>query len=259
MFRQSLLESARDMLERERYAVVSCHVERPLDDRIWAAFSTLQRRRPAGFQIAALMRPPDEAAGEDFSLWVARARSAAAHGPLGHHTHWGRPSRARPENGDPAERVHQEAAWLRNEGLEATLFCGGGWYLDEDVARTLAELGYADCTATAFSPRYLDSGAPSLRAGQPCWLELQSGERLLELPTTHSLGMLLRASLHPGGLREPLVHAYFHDIDLLDRTRSAALRVGLGLLARRRIPFDLARIAKRAAAEELPVSRPFGR
>ena len=27
---------------RERYAVVSCHVERPLDDAVWARFSALQ-------------------------------------------------------------------------------------------------------------------------------------------------------------------------------------------------------------------------
>ena len=29
----------------ERYAVVSCHVERPLDDRIWERFSRLQARQ----------------------------------------------------------------------------------------------------------------------------------------------------------------------------------------------------------------------
>ena len=41
---------------RERYAVVSCHVERPLDDAVWARFSALQDARPGGFPIAALMR-----------------------------------------------------------------------------------------------------------------------------------------------------------------------------------------------------------
>ena len=44
---------------RERYAVVSCHVERPLDDSVWASFAALQDARPGGFAIAALMRPPD--------------------------------------------------------------------------------------------------------------------------------------------------------------------------------------------------------
>ena len=57
---------------RKRYAVVSCHVERPLDDEVWARFSALQQRRPGGFAIAALMRPADAAAGEDEAS-VARA------------------------------------------------------------------------------------------------------------------------------------------------------------------------------------------
>jgi hypothetical protein len=39
----------------ERYAVVSCHVERPLDDEVWSRFFALQRARPGGFAIAALL------------------------------------------------------------------------------------------------------------------------------------------------------------------------------------------------------------
>src|SRR5438105_1112624 len=66
-----------------RYAVVSCHVERPLDDAVWRAFSDLQERRPSGFRIAALIRPPDPAAGEDEQEWVARASEAAERGLLG--------------------------------------------------------------------------------------------------------------------------------------------------------------------------------
>src|SRR5512133_3873864 len=49
----------------ERYAVVSCHAERPLDDRVWAAFERLLRRRPGGFVVTPFLRPPDAAAGED--------------------------------------------------------------------------------------------------------------------------------------------------------------------------------------------------
>ena len=48
----------------ERYAVVSCHVERPLDDRVWAAFAAFQARPPGGIRVAALIRPPDPEAGE---------------------------------------------------------------------------------------------------------------------------------------------------------------------------------------------------
>src|SRR4029077_18049290 len=72
----------------KRYAVGSCHVERPLDDECWSRFSALQARRAGGFRLAALMRPPDVEAGEDEQRWLERARDAAGHGPLGQHTHF---------------------------------------------------------------------------------------------------------------------------------------------------------------------------
>jgi hypothetical protein len=219
----------------ERYAVVSCHVERPLDDRAWAAFSDLQARRPGGFEIAALIRPPDPGAGEDEALWLARARQAAARGPLGHHTHWGGPEQARPADGDPAERVRAEAAWLRERGLAPRLFCGGGWYLDARVAAALAELGYADCTATAFRPSYLEPDAPRAELSEPG--ELRIGDTTLrELPTTHSVGMALRGAF---GRLPPYVHVYFHDTDLLDGRRRRALELALAVIGRRRRPVRL--------------------
>jgi hypothetical protein len=218
-----------------RYAVVSCHVERALDDQVWRRFSQLQRRRPGRFAIAALMRPP--AAGEDEELWLERAREAQELGPFGLHTHWTAPDHARPTGGDPAALVREQGEWLRSHGLEACLFCGGGWYLDADVARAVAELGYADCTATSFRPSYLDEGAAQLQLQEPAWLELGDGHRLLELPTTHSIGMLARGVLGP--FRRQVVHAYFHDTDLLDRRRTAALRVGLAFLGLKRTATDL--------------------
>ena len=241
----------------ERYAVVSCHVERPLDDHVWAAFSRLQARRPGGFRIAALMRPPDEGAGEDTRVWLDRARIAAAQGPLGHHTHWGGPQQARPRDGDPADRVNREGRWLHDAGLEPSVFCGGGWYMDADVAAAAAALGYADCTGTCFRPPYLEEQASRLEAHEPSWLELPGGKRLLELPTTHSLGMLARAAFHPRALGEPLVHVYFHDNDLLDRRRAAVLRVSLALLAGRRFPAGLDEVAAKARELALPVDRRF--
>jgi hypothetical protein len=220
-----------------RYGVVSCHVERPLDDAVWDAFSALQERRPSGFRIAALMRPPAAGADEDEQEWLARARAAGEHGPLGLHTHWTAPDHARPTAGDPAELVRRQADWLRQRGVAVTLFCGGGWYMDEHVAQALSELGFADCTGTSFRPRYLESGAARLGVRHPCWLELADGRKLLELPTTHSIGMLARGLLGP--FFGPVVHAYFHDTDLLDTKRRLALRLGLAFLAAKRSQTDL--------------------
>jgi hypothetical protein len=218
--------------DQERYAVVSCHVERPLDDGCWARFSRLQARAPGGFRIAALMRPPD---GEDEVTWLERAREAVGRGPFGLHTHWTSPTHARPTPGgeEPAGRVRREVAWLRDSGLDPTLFAGGGWYMDDDVADALADLGLVDCTGTAFAPSYLSSESPRLAAEQPTTLDLPGGRRLAEIPATHSLGMLARGVF---GRLSPVVHAYFHDTDLLDRRRAAALEVALRALRIRRRP-----------------------
>lgn len=223
-----------------RYAVVSCHVERPLDDEVWRRFSQVQRRAPGGFRIAALMRPPE--GGEDERTWLDRAAAAAEHGPVGLHTHWTAPDHARPTGGNPAARVREQIEWLGSHGVDAKLFCGGGWYMDERVAEVLAELGLADCTATAFQPSYLDDGAERLEAHEPCYVELASGRRLLELPTTHSVGMLARGLLAP--FPGQVVHAYFHDTDLLDRRRRAALLVGVRFLAAKRWQVDLAELQR---------------
>src|SRR5581483_9838965 len=146
-------------------AVVSCHLGRPLDDEAWRRFDALQRRRPGGFDVIALIRPPDREHGEAEEPWLERARLAAARAPLGLHTHWTSPTHARPTlagsvggraadarpedrsrpatggDGDPAARVRAEAAWMRERGLEPRFFCGGGWYTDERVREAVAELG----------------------------------------------------------------------------------------------------------------------
>lgn len=187
-------------------AVVSCHVERPLDDAAWSRFDRLQRRRPGGLDVIALMRPPDPAFGEVEERWIERAHAAAARAPIGLHTHWTSPTHARPTGGDPAARVRSETEWMRGRGLEPGYFCGGGWYTDEDVRAAVAELGLVDCT-----PR---TGLPT------------GGT----LPTTHSLGALARAVLRP---LPPYVHAYFHDYDLLETPRRYALYTSLAILGRR--------------------------
>jgi hypothetical protein len=228
----------------ERYAVVSCHVERPLDDTVWARFSALQEARPGGFGVAALMRPADAAFGEDESVWAARAHEAAARGPLGHHTHWTAPDHARPTSGGASERVRAEASRLRALGLAATLFCGGGWYTDLEVAEACAELGYVDCTPRATRPPYLDADAPWASLGTPAAVDLPSGLSLRAIPTTHTLGDLARA-LTRRSLPE-LLHVYFHDTDLLDARRRALIRVTLPLLARRARATDIDTLAAHA-------------
>jgi hypothetical protein len=230
------------------YAVVSCHVERPLDDRVWERYLRLLDARPGGFEIASLMRAPEETE-PGAERFADRAREAAARGPLGHHTHWTSPTHARPTGGHPAARVVREAEWLRLQGLEPRFFCGGGWYTDADVMEAVAASGYVDCTATSWRPSYLPADSPRAALREPGWIRLPTGRRVLELPTTHSLGMAMKA------LTKPLtahVHVHFHDYELLDARRALALRAALALLARRRTPRSLADLtAEREVAWEV--------
>ena len=230
----------------ERYAVVSCHVERPLDDGVWAAFAALQRHPPGGIPVAALMRPPEPEAGEhDEATWLERAREAAAFGPLGHHTHFTSPTHARPTAGDPAERVAREGAWLRQQGLAPTLFCGGGWYTDASVAAACAALGYVDVTPRPTRPPSLTDSDAWAELGRPARIDL-GRTMLAAVPTTHGAGDLLRAVVRPGLPGQ--VHAYFHDTDLVDPRRRWLIALGLRLLARRRPRSDLDAVAASLAA-----------
>jgi hypothetical protein len=206
-----------------RAAVVSCHVERILDDRAWEAFSRLVRRRPGGFRIAALVRPPD---GEPEEPWIERVGSLDV--PFGLHTHWTSPSHARPTGEtDPAARVRHDLAWVRAQGFEPRYFAGGGWYTDEGVRAVVREEGLVDLTATTFPLPY-DGG------------RVVPGPEPGLLPATHTIGMLARS------LRLPdYVHVYFHDTDLLDRKRALALELGLAHLARRRPVRDLSSVFAR--------------
>jgi hypothetical protein len=231
------------MAGRERYAVVSCHVERPLENHIWARFAELQERRHGGFPVAALIRSPDPAHDEDETVWLQRAKEAAARGPFGQHTHWTAPDHARPTGGDPGGRVLEEGRRLRELGLTPTLFCGGGWYADLGVAEACAELAYVDCTATAYRPPYLTAGAPRFALAVPARVVLPSGRRLLAVPSTHSLGMLARQALTLAGPRAGVVHVHFHDTDLVDPRRRAALIWALRVLGRRRAVTDLDALA----------------
>jgi peptidoglycan/xylan/chitin deacetylase (PgdA/CDA1 family) len=199
-----------------RAAVASCHVERLLDDDVWTRFSALVRARPAGFRIAALVRPPE---GEDEARWLERARSLDV--PFGLHTHWTSPSHARPTDGNTAARVRRDLDWLAAHGLRPGYFSGGGWYTDDDVRAVVADAGLVDLTATTFPLPY---GGGRVVGGP---------EKNL-LPATHTIGMLARSIRLPG-----YVHVYFHDTDLADAKRALALRVGLRHLSLRRPVKDL--------------------
>jgi hypothetical protein len=74
-------------------------------------------------------------------------------------------------------------------------------------------------------------------------LRLSSGAELLELPATHSLGMLARGLAGLDGL----VHLHFHDWELVDRRRSLALHTVLRILRLRRRPLSVDGLAARAS------------
>ena len=131
--------------------------------------------------------------------------------------------------GPTGERVLAEGRRLRELGLEPTLFCGGGWYTDADVAAACAELGYVDCTPRARRPSYLAPGEAWASLAEPARIRLPSGRLLAAIPTTHSLGDLARALSRPRSLPS-LVHVYFHDTDLAGRAADAAVRALLILL-----------------------------
>jgi hypothetical protein len=133
---------------------------------------------------------------------------------------------------------------MRGSGLAPTLFCGGGWYTDYEVAEACAELGYVDCTFRASRPPYLGTGEERWAwLDVPARVELPSGRELPAIPTTHSLGDLARAL--PRRALPPVVHVYMHDTDLLDRRRRSLLGVVLRGLARRAEATDLDTLAAR--------------
>jgi hypothetical protein len=196
-----------------------------------------------GLAIASLLRPPAADERDRADLWVRRAREAAAWGPVGHHTHFAAARTARPtaDSPPPASVVRAEAEWLASEGIVATCFCGGGWYIDADVATEVARLGYVDCSATRFRHGYLAAGAPRAALDAPALVQI-GGDRLRVVPSTHSLGLFWRDAVRRR--LPPFVHLYFHDFDLLDARRRAALEAAMRLLGRLRPAADVVGLAR---------------
>ncbi len=135
-----------------------------------------------------------------------------------------------------------EAAWLRRQGVAASCFCGGGWYSDASVADACAALGYVDCTPRAHRPPRLEPGGAWVELSVPTTIAI--GERhVLAIPTTHSLGELVRLAFRPKPTPTTVVHGYLHDTDLLDGRRRRALVAALAVLGRRRTVCDLDTLA----------------
>ena len=232
---------------RERYAVVSCHVERPLDDAVWARFVALQRRRPSGFR--------DRGAHAAGRRRVRRGRDVVARaGTPGCGARAARPpralDRARTTRGpraptrasacSPREPECASSASLRRSSAAAagTRTTRSSRPVRSSATST-ARLGHADLRTCA-------RASAGRHSPQPAVVELPSGRTLAAIPTTHSLGDLARA-LPRRDLPE-LVHVYFHDTDLLDARRRALLRVALPALARRARVTDLDALAARSLA-----------
>ena len=106
----------------------------------------------------------------------------------------------------------------------------------------VADLGYADCTATAWRPPYLPPGSPRAALAQPAWVQARRrppGARAADDPLARR-----RRDGRCSAPLPPVVHVHFHDYELLETRRRAALVATLVLLARRRRPVG----ARRARA-----------
>ena len=99
----------------------------------------------------------------------------------------------------------------------------------------VADLGYADCTATAWRPSYLPAGAARRRStSRPGSASTTAGGCSSCRRRTRSERRLARSAALP-----PVVHVHFHDYELLDPKRRLALQLTLAVLARRRRPTEL--------------------
>ena len=180
-------------MRADRYAVVSCHVEQPARRRVWRAFESLLGGGPAGFVDHAVAAAARSASGEDETRWLERARSGRQLAPLGHHTHWGGPTQARPGRRGRCGAVVREAEWFRRHGLEPRLLLRRRL-----VPRRAGRRDACRLRVRRLHRDDLPAAVPRGRCGRGCSstdrarLRLPSGALLSELPATHSLGMLAR-------------------------------------------------------------------
>src|SRR5437588_556229 len=147
-------------------AVASCHVERPLDDAAWERFDRLQRSRPGGFDVIALMRPPDPEHGEAEEPWLERARAATARAPFGLHTHWppragATPSSPRARCSDAAPSGSEQGGQYNGRFVATKPLVGSG---SGDGARPEQTPGAADIRSVPVLPSRVQARALARRA-----------------------------------------------------------------------------------------------
>ena len=100
----------------------------------------------------------------------------------------------------------------------------------------VAELGYVDCTATAGAAAVPAAGLAA-RGARRAGVDPPRRRPPRARAAEHALARQRGARRSRGAL-PPVVHVHFHDYELLDRRRRAALSVALRLLARRRRPVE---------------------
>ena len=207
----------------ERYAVVSCHVERLLDDRVWARFAELQERRPGGLRSPRCFgRPTRGRRGRGRAPGSSGLARPPTRGPLGHHTHWTAPD---PCAADAAATRRARAGGRRagcgSTALRPTLFCGGGWYTDRAVARGLCRARlrglHAACVTARLSPRRRRSA----RARRACAARARRAE--LARAADHALRRRRARGASRRRACRRVVHVYFHDTDLVDGARRGVI------------------------------------
>ena len=157
---------------RVKLATVSCHVERPLDDRTLGRVLGVPgppagRLRDRGADAPARRRTRARRSGSPARGSPPRAgRSATTRTGAG--ANQARPVGRRPGRARPAERRPGCASAGSSRSSSAA---AAGTWTRASPPRSPSS-GYADCTATAFRPDYLAADAPRLELAEPAWLRV---------------------------------------------------------------------------------------
>ena len=173
--------------------------------------------RPGGFAIAALMRPPDPAHGEDEAI-VARAGAARRPpaGPLGHHTHWTAPDHARPTRQAILARAcaseGRVAARARARSRRSSAAAAGT--RTPRSQRRAPSSATSTAPPTAYRPPYLAPGGAAARARRARARRAPLGRAAARAPVDALARRCSPAGAAAGGLARAVVHV------LLPRHRS---------------------------------------